>query len=157
MKIPLGTGLALAAVLLTTGCTGSAQNLDPAADDPGASDNRTNAAQANKNACDLGSDALLGSLTDVSTKGPARAAWVFKGDGGWYVAAPLGANGTLSTTVGLWATNDDPTGTEFDGTLYALNGDASSGSSSSTDAPSAFSADSTAGKQALTCAKNTDD
>lgn len=156
-KVVPALGISLASVLLLSACVGGAQNQDPSADDPGSSDNRTNPAQANKNACGLASDAVLQKLSDVSSNGPARVGWTYKSDGGWYVAAPLGDNATLSKVVGLWATKGDPTLTDFDGTLYALNDDAQTQSSSSTAAPSSFSADSSGAKQALSCEKSTDD
>ncbi|KQQ28715.1 hypothetical protein [Frondihabitans sp. Leaf304] len=157
MKSFGAVGIGIAAGLLLSACAPSAQNLGPAGDQNDAEDSRTNPAQANKNACDLASDSTLAALTDLSSSGPARVGWVAEGDGGWYVSAPLGEDGTLSDVVGLWATDKDPADKSFDSTLYAVNGDAQSNSTAAKAAATTFTAESSAAKKAITCATETDD
>lgn len=153
MKKTFVVTISLASAFLLTGCGGGAQNQDYNGDGPGSADTQTSAAQDDKNACDLASDTALAALTGASDSGPARAAWSFKGNGGWYLAAPLGASAETDT-VGLFATDADPSDTDFDGTIYALNDDAKSATSFNTAAPGSFDSDSSAAKTALGCVTN---
>ncbi|MBD8660858.1 hypothetical protein IFT72_11765 [Frigoribacterium sp. CFBP 8754] len=150
------TLLPLAALLMLplAGCTGGAQNTDPAGDVPGSSATRTDPGQANDAACTRIGATALSTLADGATDDVLLGYAVQEGDT-WYVAAPLGENNVLSDTIGLWTTTGDVESDDFDATYQSANDDAAENSSftRATDADD----DSDAAEQALSCIEDADD
>lgn len=148
IALPLTVAALLTAGL--SGCVGGAQNLNAAGtngDKSTPGDNGQNAGSA----CGIVLDQALSQLTKASSKGKVAVGFASKTDGGWYVAAPIGAKTINSAVVGLWATTSDPTSTDFDGTFVSLNDDARSATNLATAAASTFSATSDDAKKALDC------
>jgi hypothetical protein len=152
------TLLPLAALLILplAGCTGGAQNTDPAGDVPGSSATRTDPGQANDAACTRIGTAALATLADGATDDVLLGYAVEDGDT-WYVAAPLGENNVLSDTVGLWTTSGDVESDDFDSTFESVNDDANENSSFATATDADADEDSDAAEQALSCIEDAGD
>jgi hypothetical protein len=146
-------GAATLALLLTACDPGGAQNPNPVGKVPG-SEEKSQSAQ-----CDIASSAAVDKIDEaVGPHDTAEFANIQKGDGGWYLGAsivPEGSNDPNDDEVTIWATTDDPTAEDFDGPLYAVNQTAKDAvadeSTSTSDAPSSFSADSDLASQVESC------
>jgi hypothetical protein len=140
--------------LLLTACDpGGAQNPNPVGKVPG-SEEKSQSAQ-----CDVASSAAVDMIDKaVGSHDTTEFANIQKGDGGWYLGAtivPADSNDANDDEVTVWATTDDPTSDDFDGPLYAVNQTAKDAtadeSTSVSEAPSSFSADSKLAKQVESC------
>jgi len=150
------TLLPLAALLMLplAGCTGGAQNTDPAGDVPGASATRTDPGQANDAACTRIGATALATLAD-GVDDDVLLGYAVEDGGEWYVAAPVGENNVLSDTVGLWTTTGDVEAEDFDATFESVNDDATS--TSSFPASSDADEESDAAQQAVSCIEDAGD
>ncbi|ROP72441.1 hypothetical protein [Curtobacterium sp. PhB115] len=146
-------GAATIALLLTACDPGGAQNINPVGKVPG-SEEKSQSAQ-----CDVASSAVVDVIDKaVGSHDTAEFANIQKGDGGWYLGAtivPADSNDPNEDEVTVWATTEDPTAEDFDGQVYAVNETAKEAvadeSTTTSTAPSSFSADSDAAQQVESC------
>lgn len=146
-------GAASLALLLTACDPGGAQNIDPVGKVPG-SEEKSRSAE-----CAVAASPAVDAIgTAVGPHDTTEFANVTAGDGGWYLGAsivPEDSKDANDDEVTVWATTEDPTKDDFDGTLYAVNEaaqDATEDESASVPpAPSAFPADSDAAQRVESC------
>jgi hypothetical protein len=146
-------GAATLALLLTACDPGGAQNINPVGKVPG-SEEKSQSTQ-----CDVASSAAVDMIDEaVGPHDTAEFANIQKGDGGWYLGAtivPDDSNDPNDDEVTIWGTTADPKADDFDGPLYAVNEPAKDAiadeSTSASDAPSSFSADSDTAQRVESC------
>ena len=156
-KMLLSALAAAALVVPLTGCTGGAQNVDPAGDEPASEVERTDPGQANDRPCTRVDASALESLQSEVDGDPVQLGYGVQDGDLWYVAAPIGEDNVVSDEIGLWTTTGDIAADEFDGSWTALNEDARTASSSSTQAPSEADEDSDEAQLALSCIEDAGD
>jgi len=157
-KKMLFSALAAAALVVPlTACTGGAQNVDTAGEEPGSTTERTDPGQQNDLPCTRVDASALESLQSEVDDDPVQLGYAVQAGDLWYVAAPIGENNVLSDEVGLWTTTGDISADEFDGSWTAVNEDARTASSSPTQGTSEADEDSDEAERALSCIEDAGD
>ncbi|GAB2981472.1 hypothetical protein [Frigoribacterium salinisoli] len=156
-KMLLSALAAAALVVPLTACTGGAQNIDAAGEEPGSTTERTDAGQQDDLPCTRVDASALESLQSEVDDDPVQLGYGVQAGDLWYVAAPIGESNVLSDEVGLWTTTGDISADEFDGSWTALNEDARTASSSSAQASGEADEDSDEAERALSCIEDAGD